>query len=169
MNLFKKIFIPILFLIFSNILISKDKLNKTTKVFKGAFFEIEYPKDFTVKPSIKSNIPKKYDSAFFISPDKKVKFYVFSPQWTGDATDILIDPKTEIEKDKKSENAGNKKQIWFSYKSKSSENTRSFHEILNDDGPTQLIFGIEYENQATYDKHKQSYLNFKKSIKQFAD
>ena len=94
---------------------------------------------------------------------------MFSPQWSGDATDISINPKTEIEKDKKSENTGNKKQAWFSYKNKNSEYTRSFHETINEDGPTKLIFGIEYENQAAYDKYKQNYLNFKKSLKQFAD
>ncbi len=169
MTQFNKFFILCLFLIFSSILVSKDKVNSSTKIYKGAFFEIEYPKNFTVKPSIKSNIPKKYDSAFFISPDKKVKFYVYSPQWSGDPTDILIDPKTEIESDKKTETKNNTKQNWYSFKNKNSEYTRSFHETSNEDGPTKLIFGIEYKNQVAYDMYKQSYLNFKKSIKQFAD
>ena len=72
--------------------------------YKGAWFEIDYPKIFTVKPSIPSSTPDLYDSAYFISPDKKVTFYVFSPQWSGDATDISLNKNTEVEKDTRTEN-----------------------------------------------------------------
>jgi len=66
------------------------------KTYKGAWFEIQYPADFTVRPSIKSSGGDgKYDSAFFASPDGKVEFYVFSPQWKGDAGDIDLDEKSE--------------------------------------------------------------------------
>jgi hypothetical protein len=54
------------------------------KKYKGAWFEIEYPDAFTVEPSLKSSTNVEgFDSALFTSPDGKVQFYIFSPQWTG--------------------------------------------------------------------------------------
>lgn len=41
--------------------------------------------------SQKSSTSKEgFDSALFTSPDEKVQFYVFSPQWSGEARDISL-------------------------------------------------------------------------------
>jgi hypothetical protein len=147
---------------------AKDK-NTNSLTYKGGWFEIEYPKTFTVKPSIPSNTPDLYDSAFFISPDKKVKFYVFSPQWSGDATDIAIDSKTEIEKDTKTETKNGMTNKWYTYETKGNTKLRSYQETTNQEGTTKLIIGIEYADRESYKKYKEDYLKFKKSIRQFAD
>ncbi len=138
-------------------------------IYKGAWFEIEYPKNFTVKPSISSSTPDMFDSAFFISPDKKVKFYVFSPQWSGDATDISLNANTEIEKDVKTETKNGMKHKWYTYESKDGSKLRSYQETTNEENTTKLIIGIEYSDRESYKKYKDDYLKFKKSIKQFAD
>lgn len=65
------------------------------KAYKGAWFAIEYPPDFIVKPSLKSTSAKGYYSAYFASPDGSVKFYVFSPQWNGLPSDFALNPETE--------------------------------------------------------------------------
>ncbi len=148
---------------------AKDKKKSDSLIYKGAWFEIEYPKNFTVKPSIPSSTPDMFDSVFFISPDKKVKFYVFSPQWSGDATDISLNAKTEIEKDVKTETKNGMKHKWYTYESKDGTKLRSYQETTNEEGTTKLIIGIEYADRDSYKKYKDDYLKFKKSIKQFAD
>ena len=67
--------------------------------YKGAWFEIKYPPGFKVKPGQKSATRVDgYDSAYFVSPDHNVVFYVFSPQWQGKAreADVEINPDREV-------------------------------------------------------------------------
>ncbi len=63
--------------------------------YDGPMFSISYPPGFTVRPSVPEGGAA--DSAFFTSRDKKVEFYVFSPLWDGEPTDIRRNPKTEVE------------------------------------------------------------------------
>jgi len=70
-----------------------------TRIFEGAWFQVAYPADFTVRPSLESSSAEGYDSAFFDSPDGEVTFYVFSPQWGGEPSDIALDPDTEAMQD----------------------------------------------------------------------
>ncbi len=166
MKKFLTILISISMILLATTLVAKDK----SKKYKGAFFEVSYPNHFTVKPSMpNSGGMDAYDSAFFISPDKKVKFYIFSPQWSGEATDIAIDPNKETEKDVKITKNKKEENRWFTYVSKDGSKTRSYHEIVSADKSTVKIFGIEYEDKESYDKYKADYVKFKKSLQQFAD
>ena len=54
---------------------AKDKKKSDFLTYKGSFFEIDYPKNFSVKPSIPGSIPKLYDSAFFESKDGQMRSY----------------------------------------------------------------------------------------------
>ncbi len=166
---FKKTLFFLCVLFAFSVLTAKDKKKSDSLLYKGAWFEIEYPKSFTVKPSIPASTPDLFDSALFISPDKKVKFYVFSPQWSGDATDISLNTKVEIEKDTKTETKNGMKHKWYTYESKDGSKLRSYQETTNEEGTTKLIIGIEYTGRESYKKYKDEYLKFKKSIKQFAD
>lgn len=77
-----------------------EKLNWPT--YKGAWFAINYPKGFQPRPSIQSPTSETgYDSVFFVSPDQKTIFYVFSPKETGDPSDIALNPQREMEIDRK--------------------------------------------------------------------
>src|SRR5687768_9434748 len=70
---------------------------KQWRAYRGAWFEINYPPGFRVRPSLRSlSSAHGYDSAFFISPDCKAEFYVFSPQWNGEPKDIRVNPTKEI-------------------------------------------------------------------------
>ncbi len=143
---------------------------KDAAVYKGAWFDVNIPKGFTVKPSQKSeSIPDKYDSVYFISPDKKVKFYIYSPQWTGDASDIAINSDTETEQDVKTDKKKNITQKWYTYMNKKTGAARSYHETVSEDGPTKHILGFEYADSASQKKYRDAYLQFKKSLKQYAD
>ena len=62
----KMIFVLSVLLVCTSV-IAKDKKKSDSLTYKGAWFEIDYPKIFTVKPSIPSSTPDLYDSAYFIS------------------------------------------------------------------------------------------------------
>jgi hypothetical protein len=143
--------------------------------YKGAWFEIKYPSDFKVKPAQKSSTSTKgYDSVYFISPDNNVAFYVFSPQWQGEAkdTDLEINPNREelIEQNitKEKDQMGNFKTIrTLTVKAKDNSYMRAIRDETTD--TTRLVFGIKYKSKEFYNKYYNAYLLFKKSLKQFAD
>ena len=136
--------------------------------YKGAWFEIKYPSGFTVKPSGKSttNVVG-YDSVYFISPDNNVEFYVFSPQWQGEAKEIEINPNTEklIDQNiaKEKNEFGQSKTIRV-FTAKAIDN--SYFRAIRDESTdsTRLIFGIKYKNKEAYNKYYNDYILFKKSL-----
>ncbi len=142
---------------------------KKTKLYKGAWFEVDYPSDFSKKPSIKSQSVDGYDSCYFISPDKKVKFYIFSPQWSGDATDISLIESKEISIDEKTEKNKSISKRFFTYQAKNKSYSRSYVETIDEASNTKHVFGIEYQDKKSYEKYKSKYIEFKKTLKQFAD
>ena len=153
--------------------VSRGEGNWST--YKGAWFEIKYPPGFTVKPGQKSATRQEgYDSAYFVSPDKGVVFYVFSPQWQGKAreADIEINPNREvlIEQNvrKEKEPAGNIKTIrTLLIKAKDNSYLRAIKDETTDS--TRLVFGIRYKSKEFYNEYYPDYLQFKKSLSQFAD
>ena len=138
------------------------------RTYKGAWFEINYPSSFTVKPSQKSKTKQEgYDSVYFISPDNNVEFYVFSPQWNGEARDIEINPNIESLIDQNTDKSKSKAIRWFTAKAKDNSYLRAVSDETIDN--TRLVFGIKYKNKAIYDKYHNDYIVFKKSLRQFAD
>lgn len=136
--------------------------------YTGAWFRIQYPSTFTVRPSLHSETTDRgYDSAFFTAPDDSVEFYVFSPQWTGEPTDIALRPATETALDRKQETKAGKTVTWVSIKAKDGSYTRAY--VDTEEGSTRLVFGIQYRNQAAYERYRAAYVQFKQSLEQFAD
>jgi hypothetical protein len=143
--------------------------------YKGAWFEIEYPSGFKVKPAQKSATSTiGYDSVYFISPDNNVVFYVFSPQWQGKAreTDIEINPNSEelIEQNvtKEQDQVGKFKTIrTFTVKAKDNSYVRAIRDETTD--TTRLVFGIKYKSKEFYNEYYNDYLLFKKSLRQLSD
>lgn len=138
-----------------------------TKTYKGAWFEIKYPASFKAKGSIKSATSGSgFDSAVFDSPDGKVQFYIFSPQWSGTAHDIEIKSSEKLVNSETKE-SGDKELSWWTISAKNNSYTRSYQETKEHN--TNWIFGIKYKDDASLKKYKKQYLNFKKSLVQFAD
>lgn len=141
-----------------------------TKAYKGAWFEIRYPANFTVQPSIKSEgIAGKYESAFFVSPDKSVRFYIFSPQWAGENADIAVKSTDKPAVTENTETANGTTKRYFTIQPKSEGMTRSYVETTNANATVRWVIGIEYASKEAYEKHKSAYLAFKNSLQQFAD
>jgi hypothetical protein len=138
--------------------------------YKGAWFDIQYPSDFMVKPSIKSPSSEKgYDSVFFYSKDRGVEFYVFSPQWNGNPIDIGLIPNIEVYVSENYERKNNKIVKFFTIRALDNTYLRSYVDTEDITLNTRLVFGIKYRSQKDYDRYKQDYLKFKQSLRQYSD
>jgi hypothetical protein len=139
------------------------------RVFKGAWFEIKYPPGFTVKPGQRSRTSVRgYDSAFFISPDQKVEFYVFSPQWNG-TPDYSLDSVNEVIVSNDVTTKNNVTVTQVTIKEKNGGYLRSWLDKEDKLSNTRCVFGIKYRNKTSYDQYRPDYLIFKNSLRQFAD
>lgn len=139
------------------------------QVFQGAWFEIAYPTGFTSVPSLPSSTAEGYDSAAFISPDKKVSFYVYAPQWGGEPTDIALDPIEEsLVSDKQTEKNGRVVR-WLTICAKDGSYCRAYQDTLAQQGSLRTTLGIKYHDEEVRRQYHQDYLNFRDSLVQFAD
>ena len=145
-----------------------------TKRHQGAWYAVQYPANFTVSEEIKSASAGNdaYDSARFTSPDGKVTFYVYSPQWGGEASNIALRPgEREISREskKRKEQIGETTLILWTIEAPDGRR-RSYEETRTGaDGGMNWILGIEYADEASLQQYRAQYLNFKKSLEQFAD
>lgn len=138
--------------------------------YRGAWFDVQYPSEFVVRPSIKSTTATSgYDSAFFTSPAGDIELYIFSPQWNGEPADILCDWKKErvVSSDRKKRNG--EIELRKTLVAKDSSYQRSYVDIVNETNNTRVVFGIKYRTAAAYHRFKPKYLKFKGSLQQFSD
>ena len=138
--------------------------------YKGAWFEIRYPATFKARPSLESiSFDGQYDSAVFTAADGSAEFYVFAPQWNGKPTDIEIDPNKEDYVSQDAEQKGTITVRRVTIKAKDGSYTRAFEDTENTDLNIRRVFGFKYRNQGIYDKYRNQYLTFKRSLQQFSD
>lgn len=138
----------------------------TLKTYKGAWFSIKYPANFTVKPQQQSSSGEGYDAVSFISPNNLVEFYVFSPQWSGEPQWIK---RREGEKQTSYKQAHEGKKIVTYVTRQGNGYIRSYADIRDPESNTRWTFGFRYKNQSVYNQYRSLYLQFKQSLKQFAD
>lgn len=148
---------------------SADNALQGWRSYSGAWFEIKYPSNFTVRPSQRSSSARGFDSAFFTAPDGTVEFYVFSPQWNGEPGDIALDSRSETSLSQTTQRNGSKIIRRATIKARNGSYTRSFEDMEDTATNTRRVFGVKYASQAAYDRYRQTYLTFKQSLKQFAD
>jgi len=165
-------------------------------MYDGAFFTVKFPPDFTVRPSLR--VPaspsgtEPRESAFFTSPDGLVEFHVFSPQWDGEPTDIFLDPETEdlcSTRTETKEHPWGKdadgyemfirtRLTWVTVAAKDGSYLRSYLDIRtstasvgypDDSILSRRTFGIKYADRSAYNRYRDRYLLFRKSLCQYAD
>lgn len=137
--------------------------------YKGAWFEIKYPSNFQVRPSLQNSSGQAYDSVFFSSPDGSGEFYVFSPQWNGEPADIEMNSQSEVQVSQKTEKREGRIVRRVTIRARDNSYLRSFEDTEETTTNTRKVFGIKYRNEAAYSRYRQSYLTFKQSLTQFAD
>ena len=139
------------------------------KKYKGAWFEVEYPFSFKAENSQKSSTSiEGFDSAVFTSADGSVQFYIFSPQWSGEAKDIALKPN-EIKADSSSQILNGLTVKRWTIQAKDSSYFRSYESTSETEGNINKIFGIKYSSPRELEKYRQAYLHFKNSLQQYAD
>lgn len=151
---------------------STSRIGNTSQAwqtYKGAWFEVKYPSDFHVRPSLRSSSGQSYDSVFVSSPDGSVEFYVFSPQWNGEPADIEINRRSEVQVSQTTEKRAGRVVRRMTIRARDNSYTRSFEDTEDTTTNTRKVFGIKYRNQAAQRRYRQSYLTFKRSLTQFAD
>lgn len=145
------------------------QLHAQTVTYEGAWFEVKYPSGFKVKNSLPSETAGQgFDSAFFISPDGEVEFYIFSPQWSGEASDITL-KQNEREVSRQVQEGENSTVVFWTIVANNNSYTRTYQETYNHLENTNWVIGIKYKSQKAYDKYREKYLAFKNSLIQYAD
>ena len=175
--IYRQIFyILILFLVNTSVSQAENIDNNISKTdsqyltYKGAWFTIDYPKSFKVKPSI-SYDDTSYDSIFFSSLDNEVTFYVCSPLWSIACDDIkldtLLETKGEVETIKNTKSGLSNTVNFYTITAKDGSYLRSYQESVQES--TRWIIGIKYKNGEVLKKYRMQYLHFKNSLLQFSD
>ena len=139
------------------------------KVFEGAWFRIDYPPDFEPRPSLKSETGPGYDSAFFRSADGKAEFYVCSPQWGRQPTDIAIDERREKLVAEKSSEGKDRSIRWWTIAAADGSYSRSYESTSQYEGTSYWVFGFRYADDAAYARFLAPYRKFKSTLDQRAD
>jgi hypothetical protein len=135
-----------------------------TKKFTGNFFEIRYPASFKMKDC---PVPAQCDAVSFLSPDKTVAFFIFSPQWNGDPGMEATSSEKEDNRKVTEKNGVTITEVTLS--AKNGSYSRSFIDYENKELNTRHTFCVKYKNMSAYNKYKKQYLAFKASLVQFAD
>lgn len=154
---------------------------KTTwKIYHAAIFDVSYPAQFTIKPSLRSQLcNQRYDSVFFISPDRKVTFYAGTSLYReNEVDDIKLNPKTEILVSSKTDNKMGiddndaeyevYKYTWQTIRAKDGSYTRALLIACDTREKRQFdqaVFGFRYADQQSYNKYRADYLTFRNSMK----
>lgn len=151
-------------------------LATTTKIYSGAWFDVQYPADFTPRPTAPlqdGSDTVDTDEAFFAAPDNSVEFFAYSPLWGGDPIDYLTarpNEKMVSEKtDEKGQNENKQTTRWVTFQAVDGSYMRSYVSSKYQDGQLHHVFGIQYKDAAAYDRYKSAYAAFKNSLVQYAD
>ncbi|MBP9761344.1 MAG: hypothetical protein KBD15_03855 [Candidatus Magasanikbacteria bacterium] len=162
-----------------NVLPHTSDLPQGVKEYHGWYFLVEYPANFSATPTeyVVYNKRQYYqtDEAYFLSPDKKVEFFVYSPLWGGDPKNYLTTaPNEEVVSTKtetKEVGSGKYEQTitWTTLRDKNNTYYRSFVSIQRTEGQFHHVFGIKYTDETAYETYRDAYVAFKESLQQFSD
>ena len=140
------------------------------EVFSGAWFEIDYPPGFEVRPSLATSTGSGgFDSAFFHSPDGKVSFYVCSPQWSREASDFRPVKDTERLISSEQQSLADGTRTVFRIAAEDGSYERIYEETVQHEGSVSWGTGIHYLDADTLEDYSGLYERFKESLEQFSD
>lgn len=68
------------------------------RTYQGAWFEIKYPANFGVRPSLSSGSSNQWirQRVLHLRQTEASSFTCFSPQWNSSPSDIELNPQTEV-------------------------------------------------------------------------
>ena len=160
--------------------------DQPVSVYRGAWFDIEYPSDFSAAPAgpLSTHDDRSFvqtDEAVFTSSDNTVQFFVYSPLWAGEPNDYLVISDTEkivseqtrrVEEDERPGQVGAREVRWVTVKAVDESYYRSFmsvREQIDTGSELHHVFGIRYNDDTAYQKYRDAYIQFRESLRQYAD
>jgi hypothetical protein len=140
------------------------------RTYTGAWFKVKVPPGFRVEARElrMAGDRREFDGVSCTSPDGKVEFYVYSPQWSGTPKWIAL-RAGEKRVDSSVESGAKRTVTYVTIKGPGGRYTRSYADTRGKQDGTRTIYGFQYRDQATYRKYRPPYMQFKKSLVQFAD
>ncbi len=137
--------------------------------YRGGWFEIDYPAEYDVRPSLPSSSAAGYDSVFFEAPDRSVSLYVCSPQWSREPSDILVDTETETLMDSERREIADGLVRRYVIAARDGSYERLYEETELYDGTIRWVVGLRYPDAAARDQVWPLYKRFTGSLQQLAD
>jgi hypothetical protein len=131
--------------------------------FRGTGFEIKYPTSFKAHGA-PGTLEMSLESVFFSPPDNLVEFYIFSPQTSGVANDILVrsnEKQSQVELQK----GGSSLIKYWTISAKDGSYERTYQETVDVNSGDNWIIGLKYKNQSAFAQYRNDYLAFKKSYR----
>lgn len=166
-----------------------DSRESKTSTYVGWWFRVEYPTDFTARPtqpirsfSLDGKTNQELietDEAYFTSPDGAVEFYIYSPQWSGNPQytttspdELVMDERTEeLREEENPHQYGDTVIQLITIQAKDQSYTRLVESTREQIGKSELhhVFGIKYRDDTAYGAYQEAYQDFKASLRQSAD
>lgn len=151
-----------------------------TKLYRGLWFDIEYPANFTSSPALPLETFNdikfvRTDEAYFSDPNNEVEFYVYSPSWRGEPDYLTIKPYEVLVSEESKQSKGDYGDTvikWVTVKEDKGLYYRSYVYIRQQVGTESEVshtFGIKYRDVGVYEKYRDAYIAFKDSLRQFID
>lgn len=154
----------------------KAPVAQTGKLFKGEWFDVRYPPDWTSKRGASSNTSATgTDSARFTSPDGSAEFYVYSPLWNGtpspfdSRSESVVSRRTQVSKADKKTGSPTIRVVWTTTRARNGSYWRSVVDTENITYNTRRTFAFRYRDEATRCKYAPAFERFKASLRQYSD
>jgi hypothetical protein len=144
------------------------KPGENWKTYVGAWFEVKYPANFTVKPSLPDrNNPAAFSSAFFCSDDGQMEFYVLAPKFNMDPVDLDLIAGKELlieTKEKKGKGLITKLTTIGAKDVSYIRVIEDFYDTSGRNVHTRKVFGMKYRSPKQLNSCKKLFKKFKESL-----
>lgn len=149
--------------------ITRAEVPEGWKTFKGAYFEIGVPPGFVAKPVKTDGI---VNSVSLVNAKEGVEFQIYSPQWGGVAPFAKAGEGEKIDSsDKKVKGKETTEEFTINAKDGSYVRFVLSQSFAGEENGTHTnkTFGIKVPNMEKYTAIKKIYVEWKKTLTQFAD
>jgi len=139
------------------------------KTFKGNYFSIGVPPGFVATPQGDAGGGGRHDEVSLWNAELSVEFYVYSPQWNGQAIIMEVATRAEELTSSESKRTGNIEETQLTITALDKSYTRFVLSLTNVAENTNKTFGVRVPNMKVYEKIRPTYVTWKKTLTQFAD
>ena len=136
------------------------------KSYHGNFFDIGVPPNFVARPEDKRRRRELGDGVSLWNRRLQVEFYVFSPQWNGVGSYTATRKSETLDSHESMTTGGMVEERWVM----TAKNYVRFVVSITDTKlNTNKTFGIRIPNMRTYELVKPTFVQWRRTLQQFAD